>query len=89
MCRGLQMPQILRGFLSLPCCVLHRIALPVVSEWYQESVDYTLPVPLHIRSTARTFSAHSMRVKDSKRSATTASPDGVSHLHEARITRFP
>ena len=32
----MQMPHIGRGFFSLPCCVLHRIALPVVSEWYQD-----------------------------------------------------
>jgi hypothetical protein len=31
----LQMPHIQRGFLSLPCCVLHRIGFAVVSEWYQ------------------------------------------------------
>src|ERR687889_687546 len=29
------MPHIQRGFLSLPCCVFHRMAFPVVSEWYQ------------------------------------------------------
>jgi hypothetical protein len=34
-CRGLQKPLIQRGFLSLPCSVLHRIAVPVVLEWYQ------------------------------------------------------
>src|SRR5215217_3027458 len=34
-CTGLQIPHIQRGFLSLPCCVLHRIAFPVVSAWYQ------------------------------------------------------
>jgi hypothetical protein len=26
--------------------VLHRIALPVVSEWFQKSVDYASPVDL-------------------------------------------
>jgi hypothetical protein len=25
----------------MPCCVLHRIAFPVVSEWYQEPVVRT------------------------------------------------
>ena len=30
------MPHIQRSFLSLPCSVLHRIAFPVVSEWYQD-----------------------------------------------------
>jgi hypothetical protein len=25
--------------------MLHRIAFPVVSEWYQEAGDYALPVP--------------------------------------------
>jgi hypothetical protein len=25
----------------MPCPVLHRIAFAVVSEWYQESVDFT------------------------------------------------
>jgi hypothetical protein len=29
------MPQLLAGFFSLPCRVLHRIAFPVVSEWCQ------------------------------------------------------
>jgi hypothetical protein len=38
------MPHIYRGFLSLTCCVLHRIALPVVSKWCQESVDRMTPV---------------------------------------------
>ena len=32
---GLQVPDIQAGFLSLPCCVLHRIAFSVVSEWCQ------------------------------------------------------
>jgi hypothetical protein len=34
-CTGLQIPHIKAGFLSLFCPVLHRIALPMVSEWYQ------------------------------------------------------
>src|SRR5215208_169451 len=34
-CTRLQIPHIQRGFLSLHCCLLHRIAFPVVSEWYQ------------------------------------------------------
>ncbi len=34
-CGGLQIPHIQAGFFSLPCPVLHRIALAVVSEWYQ------------------------------------------------------
>jgi len=29
----------LEGFLSLHCCVLHRIAFPVVSEWYQDEAS--------------------------------------------------
>jgi hypothetical protein len=33
----LQMPHFYRGFLSAGCYALHRIALPVVSEWYQEA----------------------------------------------------
>src|SRR5215218_9247037 len=56
-CRGVQgipNPAFLGGFL---CCVLHRIALPVVSEWCQEAVDYASLVPTHyelsvLRSTA-------------------------------------
>jgi hypothetical protein len=35
MCRGLQNRHFQRGFFALPCPVLHRIAFPVVSEWYQ------------------------------------------------------
>jgi hypothetical protein len=31
----LQIPYIQAVFSSPVCCVLHRIALPVVSEWYQ------------------------------------------------------
>ena len=34
-CRGLHIPHIYAGFLSLPCHALHCIALPMVSEWYQ------------------------------------------------------
>jgi hypothetical protein len=34
-CRGLQIPHFQRVFLSAGCLVLHRIALPVVSEWCQ------------------------------------------------------
>src|SRR5215208_872941 len=34
-CTGLQIPHIYRVFFSLPYPVLHRIAFPVVSEWYQ------------------------------------------------------
>jgi hypothetical protein len=34
------MPHIYRGFLSLPCCVLHRIAFAVVSEWCQEYMNF-------------------------------------------------
>jgi hypothetical protein len=35
MCTVLQIPHIESGFSSPGCCVLHRIAFPVVSEWYQ------------------------------------------------------
>ncbi len=35
----------------MPCPALHRIALPVVSEWCQKFVHYTSPVPL--RSTGK------------------------------------
>ena len=31
----------------MTCPVLHRIAFPVVSEWYQEAVDYASLVPTH------------------------------------------
>jgi hypothetical protein len=37
-CTDLQNPHSWRVFLALPCPVLHRIALPVVSEWYQQRV---------------------------------------------------
>jgi len=46
-CRALQNPHFYRGFLSPVCSVLHRIALPMVLEWYQEAVDYTSLVPTH------------------------------------------
>ena len=36
---GMQIPHFQATFSSLACCVLHRIAFPVVSEWYQEAVD--------------------------------------------------
>ena len=39
-CSGVANPAYLSGFFSPVCCVLHRIALPVVSEWYQEVMDY-------------------------------------------------
>jgi hypothetical protein len=42
-CTGLQIPHFYRVFLSLLCPVLHRIALPVVSEWYQEHVFSDAP----------------------------------------------
>ncbi len=32
----MQISHIQRGLLSLACCVLHRVAFPVVSEWYQQ-----------------------------------------------------
>jgi hypothetical protein len=34
-CTGLQIPHIEAGFYSPVCCVLHRTAFSVVSEWYQ------------------------------------------------------
>src|SRR5215216_1363155 len=34
-CRGSQIPHIKAAFSAQACCVLHRIAFPVVSEWYQ------------------------------------------------------
>jgi hypothetical protein len=37
--------RICKRFFSLGCSVLHRIALAVVSDWYQKVVDYTSPVP--------------------------------------------
>ncbi len=58
---GLQIPHTQAAFLSLPCPVLHRIALPVVSEWCQTYVDRASPVPLQARGATRVFSAHSMR----------------------------
>ena len=38
-CTSLQIPHIYNTFLSLPCPVLHCIALPVVSVWCQEAPD--------------------------------------------------
>ena len=35
-CRGLQIPHIWATFSAAACCLLHRIAFAVVSEWYQE-----------------------------------------------------
>jgi hypothetical protein len=35
--QGLANAAYLEGFLSLPCCVLHRIAFAVVSECYQKT----------------------------------------------------
>jgi hypothetical protein len=42
----LQLTHIQADFLPLPSPVLHRIVFPVVSEWYQELVDYASPVPM-------------------------------------------
>jgi hypothetical protein len=42
-------PAFLRGFLTLSCRVLHRLALAVVSEWNQEAEDYASPVPLYLK----------------------------------------
>ena len=36
-CRGLQIPHFKAAFSAPACRVLHRIAFPVVSEWYQKS----------------------------------------------------
>src|SRR5215213_3195612 len=38
------------------CSALHRIALPVVSEWCQEQVDGASPIPLHV-----SLEGHSLR----------------------------
>jgi hypothetical protein len=43
------------GSFSPACWVLHCIALPVVSEWCQEAMDYASPVPLQIRFAAPMF----------------------------------
>jgi hypothetical protein len=40
-CRRLQIPHIWTAFSALGCCVLHRIAFPVVSEWYQKYANFT------------------------------------------------
>ena len=37
-CRGSQIPHIKAAFSAQACCVLHRIAFPVVSEWYQPAM---------------------------------------------------
>ena len=34
-CTGLQISHFEAAFSAPGCCLLHRIALPVVSEWYQ------------------------------------------------------
>src|SRR5215203_3265818 len=38
------------------CSALHRIALPMVSEWWQEQVDGASPIPLHV-----SLEGHSLR----------------------------
>jgi hypothetical protein len=43
----LQFPHIWAVFSAPGCCVLHRIAFAVVSDWYQEPADYASPIPLH------------------------------------------
>ena len=35
-CTDLQIPHIYAAFSAPVCCVLHRIAFPMVSEWYQD-----------------------------------------------------
>jgi hypothetical protein len=35
----MQIPHIYAVFYSPGCCVLHGIAFPVVSDWYQEYVN--------------------------------------------------
>ena len=41
----MQIPHIWGAFFALGCCVLHRIAFAVVSEWYQEAAYYAALVP--------------------------------------------
>src|SRR5215208_6791098 len=47
------------------CSALHRIALPVVSEWCQEQVDGASPIPLHV-----SLEGHSLRLDFSHLSQT-------------------
>jgi hypothetical protein len=42
-CRRLQNPHSQAASSATACPVLHRIALPVVSEWCQKSLGYTSP----------------------------------------------
>jgi len=35
-CTGLTLPHFQVAFFAAPCPVLHRIAFPVVSDWYQD-----------------------------------------------------
>src|SRR5919112_629533 len=57
-CRGVQgiaIAAYLSGFLSPDCCVLHRIALPVVSEWYQHHPYIRLTLSLTGGQSRRAF----------------------------------
>jgi hypothetical protein len=47
-CRGLQIPHIYAVFSSLACCALHRIAFPVVSEWYQRHPCISRNILIHV-----------------------------------------
>jgi hypothetical protein len=48
-----RIPQIQATFSAPGCRVLHRIAFSVVSEWYQEVMDYASWVPLRITAATR------------------------------------
>src|SRR4028118_938040 len=56
-CTKLQIPHSYGVFSTPGCCVLHCIALPVVSEWCQVFVDNVGPVPLCARCTRRAVGA--------------------------------
>ena len=43
-CKRLQMPHIWAAFSAPACLVLHCIAIPVVSEWYQKTVNHASPL---------------------------------------------
>jgi hypothetical protein len=62
------MPHTYAGFFSLPCCVLHRIALAVVSEWCQKFVDYTSLIP--VRSASESERGGPARNRSRSRSTT-------------------
>ena len=58
-CRGLHNPHIWGTFFAVACPALHRIALPVVSEWYQQHPRIRV-TPSLASSTSRSQSENSL-----------------------------